>query len=446
MYFPPLVSYKNMHAVLKSSITQLYFMLHRNQERPVRELIREIFRHLSTSNEYTFYESLLRRIVIHTRNMTRGKGERWVFYVCVVEWFSYNPTHAIEMIDSLVFKENACPGSPYGSWRDIRGIAEYVYQSEGYIHPLIQYCAFLLNHQLTLDFSNYLSRPETCIISNAVKWAPRERANIKWFFSAMIEQWTDVALYTSKTISSMKYRKMCSTLNAHLSAQHSHEPRGIRYCPGKIVSIALASEDTISDLLWQPLIRHTVGTSSNVLPLIDARLEGQNMHTAIGLSLALAEISCLGKRILGMGHNPMWISIPNDYGFTQSAKLVSSSLAESPLCRIETSVGMLIQSFVNSGMTSADIEQLCLVVFSSMDFGEVALHDKIQAIFLVNSMQMPHIVYWGINAHVFPCAFDTPRTTLISGETSAGFQIMCDMHLPERRNMTPYLAIRRNLQ
>lgn len=445
MYFPPLVSYTNMHAVLKSSITQLYFRLHRNQEEPVRELIREIFRNVSTSNEYAFYENILRQIIIHTRNITKGKGERLVFYVCVFEWFSYNPTQAIEMIDSLVFKEPTCSLSPYGSWRDIRGIAEYIYQKEGYIHPLIQYCVFLLNHQLTLDFSNFLSHPETCVISNAVKWAPRERANVNWLFSAMIDQWTNTPFYTSKTISSMKYRKMCSALNAHLSTRHSHETRGIRYCPGKIVSIALSSEDNISDLLWQPLIPDTVGAFSNVLPLIDARLEGQNMHTAIGLSLAIAEMSSLGKRILGMGHNPIWISIPNEYGFTQSAKLVASHLSESPLCRIEASVGMLIQSFVNSGMTSADIEQQCLVVFSSMDFGDVSLHNIIQARFLAHSMQMPHIVYWGVSACVLPCEFDTPRTTLVSGETIAGIQMMRDMHLPERRNMSPYLAIRRNL-
>jgi len=445
MYFPPLVSHINMHEVLKSSITQLYFMLHRKQEDSVRELIREIFRHLSTSNEYTFYENLLRQIVIHTRNITKGKGERMVFYVCVVEWFSYNPEQSIEMIDSLVFKEPSYAGSPYGSWRDIRGIAEYVYRMEGYIHPLIQYCVFILNYQLTIDFSNFLSQPRTCIISNAVKWAPRERANIKWLFSAMIERWTDTPVSTSKNFYSMKYRKMCSALNAHLSAQHSYEKRGIRYFPGKIVSIALSSEDNMSDFLWKNIF-HAIDPFSNVLPIIDARLEGQNMHTAIGLSLVLAEMSSLGKRILGMGHNPMWISIPDEYGFTKSAKFVSSSLAESPLCRIETSINLLIESFVKSGMTSTDIEQLCLVIFSSMDFGEVALHDKIHAIFLMHSIQMPHIVYWGINTDVLPCAFDTPRTTLISGETTAGFQMMCDMHLPERRNMSPYLAIRRNLQ
>jgi hypothetical protein len=264
-------------------------------------------------------------------------------------------------------------------------------------------------------------------------------------FSLMIEQWTDTPFYSNQNVRSMQFRKMCSALNAHLSSQHSHEKRGMCYYPGKYVDYAIRSDDTLSDLSWQPFIRTSGYPLSNLLPLIDARLEGRDMHTAIGLSLALVEMSCLGKRILGMGHNPTWISVPKEYGLTQSAKHVVSHLPESPLCRIEHSIRLLIHSFVESGMTSADIEEICLVVFSSMDFGEVLLHEKIQAIFRIHSLQMPHIVYWGISSHVLPCEFDTPRTTLISGETCAGFRIMRDMHLTERRNMTPYLAIRQYL-
>jgi len=439
-------SLTNIHTLLKSHITQLYFMLHRNQERGVRTMIREIFRLLH--NQDTFYESMLRRIVMHTRNIRKGKGERFVFYVCVVEWFSYNPIHALQMIDSLVFEEPSFPGSPYGSWRDIRDIAKYVYQTRGYTHPIIRYCVYLFNRQLLYDFTSFLSRTGTRVISNAVKWVPKERANWKWLFYALVAQWSDTYLYTNPDVCCMKYRKMCSALNAHLLTQHYGKPFRICDYPGKMISLALSSKDAIPDLLWPTLIenvRSHVGAFSNVLPMVDARLEGNDMHTAIGLSLVLAELSSLGKRILCMGHNPAWISIPSEYGLVKSAKHVSTCLSESPLCRVQKSIDLLIQSFVESGMTSVDIEPLCLVVFSSMDFGEVALHDKIHAIFRIHSLQMPHIVYWGISATGMPCEFDTPRTTVVSGESSAGFQMICDMHLRERRDWNPYLAIRRNL-
>ena len=466
MHFPPLRSDKNIHELLKSCISELYFILQRNQEDSVRQLIREIFGHLRKHGRDPFYESLLRSVVIHTRNIQKGKGERSVFYVCVFEWFTYNVDQAFDMIDAVVYKpcqieptnteftkderdkinnrNSEFRNAPYGSWRDIRAIAEYAYRVKDNTHPLIHYCAFLMNYQLTKDYYNFLSQVNADNISNVVKWIPRERSNWKWLFYALVEQWSDTPFKENKNICCMKYRKMCSALNAHLSTLNPSVKRGGFYYPSKMISLAIASKDTINDLLWRQFIdkqRLLFGAFSNVLPMIDARLESNDMHTAIGISLAIAELSSFGKRILCMGHNPAWISVPTEYELTASAKHLSSCLSESPLCRIEKSIGLLIQSFVESGMTSADIEQVCVVIFSSMDFGEVLLHDKIQSIFLVNSMQMPHIVYWGISTNVLPCAFDTPRTTLISGESSCGFEMICDMNLAERRNMTPYMAI-----
>ena len=112
---------------------------------------------------------------------------------------------------------------------------------------------------------------------------------------------------------------------------------------------------------------------------------------------------------------------------------------------LRTSPWLAGEDLVGLGEVSAEIEQVCLVIFSTMDFGDVVLHDKIQSMFRLHSMQMPHIVYWGIGASVLPCAFDTPRTTLVSGESSCGFDMLRDMDSAERRNLYPYLSIRRNI-
>jgi hypothetical protein len=437
-------------SILKSLITHLYFILNRNQEQAVRHLIREIFDQLKKNERDIFYETLLRNVVSHTRNIQRGKGERRVFYVCVVEWFYYDPNQAFDLIDSLVYKplDESFDIKPYGSWRDIRGIAEYVYRDETIKHPLIQYCVFLLNYQLTSDYTYYLIPPGT--ISNVVKWIPRERAKWNWLFYALVEQWSPLLFRANKNKACMEYRKMCSKLNAHLSTLTFSEKRsGFHYCPRKLVAFSLVPGNMYSaDLAWQQAMekqRGVFGKFSNVLCMIDARLEGEHMHSAIGLSLAIGETSSFGKRVLCMGHNPAWIAVPDEYGLTLSVSHVAACLSVEPLCRIEKSIGLLIQSFAESEMTSAEIEQVCLVIFSGMDFGEVVLHDIIQSMFRLHSMQMPHFVYWGIGASVLPCAFDTPRATLVSGESSCGFHMLRDMDLVERRNWYPYISIRRNL-
>jgi hypothetical protein len=445
------MTFRALHSntsILKSLITHLYFILQRNQESEVRKLIRDIFDHLKKNGRDIFYETLLRNVVLHTRSVQRGKGERTVFYACVVEWFYYDPHQAFDLLDSLVYREKE--GVPtYGSWRDIRGIAEYVYRDNHIQHPLILYCVFLLNYQLTCDYTNYSTFPGT--LSNVVKWIPRERAKWNWLFYALVEQWSPLLFRANKNKACMEYRKICSKLNAHLSTLVFCERQGSRfhYCPRKIVAFSLVPGNMCSaDLAWQQAMekqRAVFGPCANVLPMIDARLEGEHMHSAIGLSLAIGETSSFGKRVLCMGHNPAWIAIPDDYGFTLSVSHLASCLSVEPLCRIEKSIGLLIQSFAESGMTSAEIEQVCLVIFSTMDFGDVVLHDKIQSMFRLHSMQMPHIVYWGIGASVLPCAFDTPRTTLVSGESSCGFHMLRDMDSAERRNLYPYISIRRNL-
>lgn len=448
MTFPALRSNTSVHETLKSLITHLYFVSNRNQESCVRRLIREIFDHLKTCGRDTFYETLLRNVILHVRSVQRGKGERTVFYACVLEWFYYDPTQAFLLVDSLVYKEKGNK-QPYGSWRDIRGIAEYVYQTVNIQHTLIQYCVFLLNYQLTTDCNHYLSFPGT--ISNVVKWIPRERAKWKWLFYALVEQWSPISFHSNKNKACMDYRKLCSKLTAYLSTLEFYDRQGSRfhYCPKKLVALSLTPGNThYADFLWQQTMekqRAVIGTCSNVLCMIDARLEGSQMHTAIGLSLGIGEISSLGKYVLAMGHNPAWISIPENYGFSLSVRHVAACLSVEPLCRMEKSIGLLIQSFAESEMTPSEIEQVCLVIFSSMDFGEVVLHDIIESMFRLHSMQMPHIVYWGIGASVLPCAFDTPRTTLVSGESSCGFDMICDMDLPERRKLCPYVSIRRNL-
>jgi hypothetical protein len=190
---------------------------------------------------------------------------------------------------------------------------------------------------------------------------------------------------------------------------------------------------------------------SNVLPIIDVRLSASNyINDAIGIALSIAECSSFGKRMIAMGNNPTWIQLPDDGDFINEVKHIHTYVNESPISNIELTIELIIQSFLQSKMTESEIEKVCIVLLSTMDFGD-AIHDRIKRMFSMNGIQnkMPHIVYWGLHVNnntPIPCAFNEPRTTLISGGSSAGFDFLRNMSFSHGREMNPYISLRNILK
>ena len=110
---------------------------------------------------------------------------------------------------------------PYGSWKDIKYFCDYCKNNgENVTHPLIQYSIMLMNEQIKVDYSNFISNSNE--ISLAAKWAPREKSSFGWMYQSLAMDYFHYYMETANTEDTHKkavlkckteYRKILSLLN-----------------------------------------------------------------------------------------------------------------------------------------------------------------------------------------------------------------------------------------
>jgi hypothetical protein len=157
----------------------------------------------------------------HTRDIIDGKGEYTLSYMMVYIWHKFYPKLALFALRCFVTLDNK-DIHQYGSWKDLKYFCNYCRnQSESLEQPLIQYSINLINQQLKTDFQN-LTSGSSSSISLAAKWAPREKSQFSWLYTALATNYFDEFMVTAKTSEQMRrstlkckteYRKLLATLN-----------------------------------------------------------------------------------------------------------------------------------------------------------------------------------------------------------------------------------------
>jgi hypothetical protein len=134
--------------------------------------------------------SMLCRLLAHTRDRIQGKGEQELAYSMIWQLNRFFPEIAMDMIRCFVLG-----ASPYGSWRDIKHLCQYIRRKSklGEEDPLISACILIANRQLKTDLDTWkysrhaFSRDH---ISNVAKWIPREHKKFDWLYEKFVIYWT----------------------------------------------------------------------------------------------------------------------------------------------------------------------------------------------------------------------------------------------------------------
>jgi hypothetical protein len=501
--------------IIQDKLVHLYYSIGQTETPTLRRYVKDIFSQISRSEKTSEYKDLLYRLTSYARDIPCGKGERDIAYYLIYEWYLVCPATCYRLICACVFM-NSETESPYGGWRDLRGISYIVYQIGNDIkHPIIQYCIELLNYQLDLDWKTYCSESLDTVGSNVAKWIPRENSKWSWLFHELAYHWASVHTpylcvnrYDANRKIYMNYRKICSELNRYtvenklcngpirngtigigrpsiykyIRSLNQDDPIlvqnmilnpqfplktqgfcGFHYCPGELVRMAINGSmevDTLN-LLWKHTIAqqcYVYSDFSYTLPIIDTGISmasqpnNMSLYNAIGIALAICECSRLGKRILLMGNNPAWITVSDNDGFVQNVKHILMCSSENTTNYLYKCIATLIWAFTQSFMLAEDTEQICVVLLSDMKMCDIkpgkSIHQCIRECFHENGIgyaYMPHMVYWGVSIDSdklhMPCEPTDPRTTLISGDSSNGFEFLANMNLNSRRRMTPYTSL-----
>ena len=159
---------------------------------------------------------ILRRLVVHTRDIEAGKGEYSIGRQFIKEWYRLFPSEALKMIKYYVTpikkitEEGVTLTHPYGSWKDIK----FLWRVFGGVKSPPEVFAFLINlvnTQLREDLKN--ENP-----SLVARWVSRENSSkkhttpFKPFYHALAEDYYNEYLKTARTVESKtRARRKCYT-------------------------------------------------------------------------------------------------------------------------------------------------------------------------------------------------------------------------------------------
>jgi hypothetical protein len=174
------------HESIKNKIVFFYFGLTRKHKiedlESLSKILDDILYLLKTSlcecddtleiEHYISYFILLYKLIVYTRDIHEGKGERDLTYMMIEIWYTYFPILAKYMLETI--PEN------YGSWKDLKYFCKYTKNEK-----CIDYCIELWNNQLEKD----ILEQEDGKISMVSKWIPREKNAFGWLFEKSAIEW-----------------------------------------------------------------------------------------------------------------------------------------------------------------------------------------------------------------------------------------------------------------
>uniref|UniRef100_A0A6C0DRK5 TROVE domain-containing protein n=1 Tax=viral metagenome TaxID=1070528 RepID=A0A6C0DRK5_9ZZZZ len=258
--YPELPSLVFDKKYVEEKVVSLYFQANRKTAEALitfSELLKSTLDYLVCRLSVDYQESknyltLLYRMIGQTRDcFSHGKGEQQVSYAMIYVWYSFFPDLSLYAARSFVSGKY-----PYGSWRDIKYLCQYVRSQSNENHPIIHYCIWLMNQSLHNDFVKYFDfcnkQTNDSNDSNShlrvgvgfdskqltliAKWVPRENKRFDWLFNLLVIDWfsTYQTTFLSKceyqsikyfaALSKCKrmYRQMVSTLNSKIDTIECH--------------------------------------------------------------------------------------------------------------------------------------------------------------------------------------------------------------------------------
>ena len=277
-------------------------------------------------------------MIPYCRDIYFGKGERDLSYRMIYAWYQVFPVLALKAIHLLFLSREGFP--PVGSWCDVKHFCVFIEKISPYgaEDPLILSMASIANQQIRKDCAS------EGVISNVVKWIPRE-CRYPELFSVFARDWfsCDILSVGKKKI----YRKIVSGLSARLpgkdtfgvlfsklaSGKQIHEtcgPFGFPAFPtlfiGEYVKTALrlSNDNDIAwiERKWHKLLQ-TFPNGSYGIPIVDLDMPDDKLFHALGYACLIADKMGL-KRILLAGSTPIWVDISVCNGFVSIVQLLWS--------------------------------------------------------------------------------------------------------------------------
>lgn len=446
--------------------------------------------------EYLIY---LFKMILQTRDIDNGKGERQCTFMLIHTWYDIFPMLAVYAV-KLLMGSGQNSNYIYGCWKDIRDLCAYLRERRGVNHPLIETCVEIAVVQLRIDYRNYLQKTNENI-SLVAKWIPREKFKWQWLYDIFVVLWFHGKLDVKQSLDvyRRKFRKIVSCMNAFLdtterklcnrswseininkmnirtliqqrktlsknnvissdnaiSIQNSYSNKNTSFPIHSFVKMVIDGSpiDYIFMQRWDNFVRYSEFPSQiiHMIPVIDMRVSMYDINQeplfhAIGLACFICEKSLIHRRImLATMREPVWINLSDCTDIVSMIQRVYNCITKEFPNMDEVSAVPCFQNLYDStlstGMWNYNKEQIVMILLQNHPTN---YREEIQFIYHNSTTVKPHVIYWNLSQnmiHHLPHNIDDERTSVISGNSVNLLNHFCFMGLYEVRNMNSYKTV-----
>ena len=491
--------------------------------------------------EVTYLLDMLRRLVLHTRDIESGKGEYALGREYIRQWYRLFPEEALKMIKYFVTPvpkttaDGVTASHPYGSWKDIKFLWR-IFGGERCPPEVLGHLISLVNTQLRTDLQS-----ETP--SLVARWVSRESASkksaipFKAFYHALAEDYFSHYLATARTPESReRARRKCYThyrqqvltpLNKRLNTPQvkqcagewgsidfkrdvtsitmRKQTRAFMYQnkdgstrgedPDRIqaaanfdafVSNAVEKGETIKgkrvgfdtmamyawnlacrsysvtetevnvqNLQWDSMME-TLGDLGDMVPMIDlsGSMEGDPRNAAMGIGLAVASKSRLGKRAMTFSTTPHWMNFDGCNTLSEMMnEMVKFRNDWGGSTNFTGALNLILDKCVQLKLPAADVANIKLLILSDMQIDSYG-NEKVTDTMWRNISQRyaeagrravgepykpGHIIFWNLrHTSGFPTLSTTPNVTMFAGFSPVLLNNFAQKGLEALQNESPF--------
>lgn len=493
---------------------------------------------------------MLRRMVLHTRDVESGKGEYSIGRELIRQWYRIYPTEALQMIKYYVTPIPQVTGDgvkqthPYGSWKDIKFLWR-VFGGERCPPEVLGFMIRLVNGQLRSDMKSdnpslvarWVSR-ENASKKDAVPFKPFYRALAEDYFSNYIatartpesrekaqrkcyqhyrqqvlvplneklrtpqmkqcaRQWADIDYKNDVTSITMRKQTRAFMYQNKDGTTRGDDPDRVQAAAnfeefvnsavekgetikGKRVGFDVIARDAwslagrqqydsvastevnVQDLQWESMLER-LGDLGDMVPMIDlsGSMSGDPMNAAMGIGLAVASKSNIGRCAMTFSNNPTWMNFEGCNKLSEMmSKMYQFRNDWGGSTNFTAALKLILDKCVQLKLPAAEVANIKLLILSDMQINDYG-NEKVTDTMWDNISQRyaeagrkaigepykpGHIIFWNLrHTGGFPTLSTTENTTMFAGFSPVLLNEFAQKGLEALQSETPFNQLQQQL-
>jgi len=237
------------------------------------------------------------------------------------------------------------------------------------------------------------------------------------------------------------------------------------------VEFYYSHDDLEKDILnaqWQSFMTQ-VGDLGNMVAMVDqsGSMSGDPMYAAMGMGIAVASKSVLGKRVMTFSTEPSWVSLEGCDTFISSIlQLQKVSHLAGLGTNFFKALQLILDACIQAKVPDEVVSNMTLAIFSDMqidcytntpcdsDISDasfedrmLSMHERIRAMYSAAGYScVPHILFWNLrHTGGFPTRSTMKNATMFSGFSPMLLNAFCEKGHEALQNTTPWDALLESL-